>query len=328
MSNEALPTLPMLAFSGALMFLLPHFTPRRYFFTITVPPDFHASEPARAIVRRYHLQLLAVIALSIVAVLLIAPGEPGRAMVLATALPLLAGMACLLRARNEVRQYAAAQSPVRAADISTAPEQLPRWVALALPPFAAPLAMTVYLRANWQRIPERFPIHWDLNGHPNGWAQKSNGAPFTSLIVAAGLMLFVLLLSLVVFYGSRRGPQRAAVLKIEIAVLYLIAYAFTIVALMPLVHIPMAALLAPNVVFTVGVIAWCIKLTRDARMPVDNTPDDHWRLGSIYYNPGDPAIFVQKRLGFGYTINFGNHMSWLIMGLFTAGMIGLVLASR
>ncbi len=37
-------------------------------------------------------------------------------------------------------------------------------------------------------------------------------------------------------------------------------------------------------------------------------PDDdrHWRAGMRYVNPADPALFVQKRFGVGWTLNFGN----------------------
>lgn len=34
----------------------------------------------------------------------------------------------------------------------------------------------------------------------------------------------------------------------------------------------------------------------------------------IYYNPDDPAVLVEKRFGIGYTLNFGNGRSWLVLG--------------
>ncbi len=33
----------------------------------------------------------------------------------------------------------------------------------------------------------------------------------------------------------------------------------------------------------------------------------------FYYNPDDPAIFVSKRVGIGYTMNFANKVAWLVM---------------
>jgi uncharacterized membrane protein len=33
---------------------------------------------------------------------------------------------------------------------------------------------------------------------------------------------------------------------------------------------------------------------------------------SSNYNPRDPALFVEKRIGLGLTFNFGNRMSWIV----------------
>jgi uncharacterized membrane protein len=47
----------------------------------------------------------------------------------------------------------------------------------------------------------------------------------------------------------------------------------------------------------------------------DGTPDQCWKLGIFYFNPADAAIFVEKRFGIGYTINFANRVTWLFGGL-------------
>lgn len=41
--------------------------------------------------------------------------------------------------------------------------------------------------------------------------------------------------------------------------------------------------------------------------------DQYWKLGQIYFNPKDPAIFVEKRFGIGWTLNFGNKLGWLFI---------------
>jgi uncharacterized membrane protein len=34
---------------------------------------------------------------------------------------------------------------------------------------------------------------------------------------------------------------------------------------------------------------------------------EHWYGGGLfYYNPNDPSLFVEKLVGFGYTLNMGN----------------------
>ncbi|HTV05255.1 MAG TPA: DUF5808 domain-containing protein [Acidobacteriaceae bacterium] len=45
----------------------------------------------------------------------------------------------------------------------------------------------------------------------------------------------------------------------------------------------------------------------------DSTSDRYWKGGFIYYNPGDPALMVPKRLGVGYTINFGRPVTWVLL---------------
>jgi len=43
--------------------------------------------------------------------------------------------------------------------------------------------------------------------------------------------------------------------------------------------------------------------------------DEFWRGGILYVNRDDPALFVPKRYGTGYTLNFGNRWSWVVMAL-------------
>ena len=49
--------------------------------------------------------------------------------------------------------------------------------------------------------------------------------------------------------------------------------------------------------------------------PGQATPDRCWRGGIFYVNPEDPSLFVSKRIGIGYTLNFGNPWSWVILAL-------------
>jgi uncharacterized membrane protein len=45
----------------------------------------------------------------------------------------------------------------------------------------------------------------------------------------------------------------------------------------------------------------------------DTTPDSCWLLGRLYFNRADPALFVEKRIGLGYTLNLENPVSWLVV---------------
>ena len=75
--------------------------------------------------------------------------------------------------------------------------------------------------------------------------------------------------------------------------------------------------------FVLAMLVWAYRSNSDPDTPMEATPDECWTLGGIYKNPSDPAIFVQKQVGFGYTINFGNVWSYVVLGGFTLGAIGL-----
>ena len=55
---------------------------------------------------------------------------------------------------------------------------------------------------------------------------------------------------------------------------------------------------------------------------MNNVDDDsYWKLGMFYYNPHDPSIFVEKRYGIGWTINFGRPAGIAIIILIIAAAI-------
>jgi uncharacterized membrane protein len=45
----------------------------------------------------------------------------------------------------------------------------------------------------------------------------------------------------------------------------------------------------------------------------DREDDRFWKAGLFYANRDDPAIVASSRLGFGWTLNFGNPVAWLII---------------
>ncbi len=51
--------------------------------------------------------------------------------------------------------------------------------------------------------------------------------------------------------------------------------------------------------------------------------DDRWVLGMFYYDPANPSVFVEKRVGIGYTPNYGRPAAWLM----TIGIIAVIVAS-
>jgi uncharacterized membrane protein len=210
---------------------------------------------------------------------------------------------------------------VREADLAPDDERLPKWFLLALPPFALPAAAALYLRARWAEIPARIPVHWGFNG-PDRWADKTVQSVYGTLILAEGVMLLILLASLGMFFGSRRGPQRAQILQLIVAAIYLIALVFSMIGVQPVFQFAPWWVMVPVALFLILVIPWTYRLARN--LPGEATPDECWYWGQVYVNRQDPAIFVQRRVGFGYTFNLGSPWAWTILGVFLVLTIALV----
>jgi uncharacterized membrane protein len=82
--------------------------------------------------------------------------------------------------------------------------------------------------------------------------------------------------------------------------------------------------LLPFLLFNFGVAFWMFRVGQGGQRAVapaarqevhgDATPDDAWKVGGLlYFNPRDPAMWVENRVGFGYTLNVGNRRAWLLM---------------
>ncbi|MGB9454757.1 MAG: DUF5808 domain-containing protein [Bryobacteraceae bacterium] len=327
MDDRVFVSLLELALVGAVMLLLPHLSARGYWFGITVPPEFRSTDAARAALHRYHWRVSLSILVAALAVLYLAPHSPVLAAGLLPLLPFVAGMVALLRERSRVRAAVAVSPAGNAPAAPGGAHHFPAWLGWALLPFAFPLAAALYLEAHWDRIPARFPIHWGANGQPNGWAHRTAGGVYGPLLFASGLMLLMLLmllLGLAMYYGSRHSPQMLAVLKIFIGVMYFLGLMFTGIGLMPVLTISPVIFVVAAPLFVIALLVYSFKCAANPALPTESTPDERWTLGSIYYNPRDPALFVQKRIGFGYTFNFGHRLSWVILAGFLAGVGGLI----
>jgi uncharacterized membrane protein len=88
-------------------------------------------------------------------------------------------------------------------------------------------------------------------------------------------------------------------------------------------RLPLAIRVAPFLLFIGGTLF--IRVMRRTAAPEgppigDTTPDSSWILGRLYFNRADPTLFVERRMGLGYTLNLGNPWSWLVMIVFATGI--------
>lgn len=77
-------------------------------------------------------------------------------------------------------------------------------------------------------------------------------------------------------------------------------------------------------VFVIGVLSLLAPMLTWKRQSPPN--EDAWH-GIFYWNPADPSLFVPKRFGIGYTLNFANPWCWVVLvGILTMVAVPVIFA--
>jgi hypothetical protein len=291
------------------------------FFSVTVDEAFATGREGRALLTRYRLIVWAAAAASIVVKLTF--DSPIGFFILA-GLVTVTGFGAWFWTYRQVRPHAVTATRVRAASLSPRDDSMPGGMWFAAGPFLllAATALVIYLR--WDRIPEGTTTN-----------------PFAPLAIAAAMILMTTLLGFSIMRYTRQvatdGPAARAEQRFKnVQVLYLMVGAYIMaVTFSGLAIMPVFAISSFNVgpiwvlipLLNIAMVVWMLRvgqggqrgLSPGARGAIrgDATPDSAWKGGGLlYFNPSDPAIWVEKRIGIGYTVNFANPRTWLLIGVF------------
>lgn len=344
-----------LVLAGTLALLLlfigwrmPGLTRPELFFAVTVSSSFPSGPEGKAIVRRYRSWIAVHAVLGLALAFLAGRLWPGGAMA-GLVWQSLGWFVAFFRARQRALPQAVAPTTLREAALTPRHEALPGGWLLQLLPFAALAATGIYLQARWADLPQRFPVHWRLEGQVDRWATRDFRGVFVPLMLAAAVVASLALLGWAMPRFSRRVRAsgtaaeaerrfRRAVGGVILATEYLLVAVVAWTGLLPLtgdrnappldrlVVVPLIA-----VAVFVCAITWILvrlgqggsrlrRLTAvepaAASVPVgDRCSDDRWKAGVFYFDPADPALFAEKRFGVGYTLNFARPVAWLIIAV-------------
>lgn len=200
-----------------------------------------------------------------------------------------------------------------------------------------PLAGTATLLAlHWHRIPARFAVHWRLDGQPDGWMDRSFASVFGPLLFTFTFVCGLGLLGELIARSSPGHEGRSALIKtmrtVVLASSWLVTILLCATSLLPLSHTPANHL--PFLSIGACVFSWAlagyvafraIRMERIIVASQNSTEGRFWKAGLVYFNPQDSALMVPKRNGFGYTLNFGRPVCWIIFALLLLGPLLLPL---
>jgi uncharacterized membrane protein len=187
-----------------------------------------------------------------------------------------------------------------------------------------------FLAASYDSLPPLLPVHFKSDGFPNGWQYKTLPRVLMPVFVQLALALTLggigaLLLSR---RDSRHAPEapdvKAATTAAEtVALIAMIWVSFQLYASVALVRMwqigrpglgkgyIVAELIGLALTVIVGVRARARLGRPDAGLYVA----EHWRLGQLYCNADNPALFVPTRDGSRWTLNFGRRAAVALLAV-------------
>lgn len=198
---------------------------------------------------------------------------------------------------------------------------------------------------NYDKIADTLISHTDFRGNVTDIREKSYLNIFYPSLVSAGMLLMFYLINLMVIKVrpriSKENPEKSLANNLKskkVWTYYLIINAFVITLLFEVginifsiknSSLPLYILTGISLILSIGgVIYLGIKVGSDGSRldKLENfsfeEDDKYWILGAGFYNnPEDPALFVAKRVGVGYTINIGRPLGKFILILTFAILI-------
>ncbi|WP_042170474.1 DUF1648 domain-containing protein [Paenibacillus gorillae] len=203
--------------------------------------------------------------------------------------------------------------------------------------FAIVAGTAIYLAINYDSIPEQMATHFNLQGVADGFSAKSLATVFDlSVIQLIMIGMFMGINWQIAVTKQQIDPanpevsRRNSIKFRRLSSLLMISMGLLIVVLFSLLKLASVLeagsrfigasttsfmiILFVTIAIFIGLMIRAKKTTfshETTVLPMD--ADQHWKLGTIYYNKSDPALFVEKRHGIGYTINMGSPLSWLIV---------------
>lgn len=280
------------------------------------------------------------------------------AIVVAAMIPLVASFALMLHYRKRVEAIKREEGWKAERDEAVALigfEEAPvppslAWNVVYVPIVLITLAIGLALHPS---TPDLVPTHFDFAGNVNQWTPKGPA------LIAFPLLFEVFMAACFIFshwmtirskkdvdparpaisayaYGAFAraecilllvgGSVLTAVLGIVMILMMaeilsmLVTIALIIVATLILV----GATIAISVVYGQSGSRLVKRLKENGDIIADN--DEHWKAGIFYWNKDDASLFLPKRFGVGWTMNWARPAAWLIVGGFTLASIAFVAA--
>lgn len=335
---------------GATVILTPAFTRRDVFFGVKLPPSFRKKEDYKRVFRNFLIYESSSIVVNGAIFMTIYSKYP-KEMVLAAMIMMLLPISYIgiYYSYKKVKSLKATENFTnRKAQVVIDTELSRNRSKFLISPmwFIIPIIIVIFnviiTYKFYGRIGEIIPIKWSITGEVMKTAPKGYKTafliPITQTLSTALMFLVYKGIAWSKNQVSSQNPKksierlknnkrRMSIMLLATLIVIMSQMTINQLQILGIVRasgdiIVMINLVAPIVLFMV-IIYILYKTVKDNREEekdntenlegfIENDDDKYWKLGMFYVNKNDPCIFVEKRYGIGYTVNFGRIESILI----------------
>ncbi|MFZ3591126.1 DUF1648 domain-containing protein [Bacillus sp. DJP31] len=206
--------------------------------------------------------------------------------------------------------------------------------------FVVVIATIILTFLQYNQIPDRIPTRYNFEGDITNWADKS----YRTVLLIPIMQVYLTLLFLFINTMITKAKQQVSVERPEDSIrqnvifrrawsLFIIitgtalTLLFSFIQLSFIYPINQQALVIVPLVFSFGVTIYSIVLSfttgqGGSRLKtqagkngnvIDRDDDKYWKFGQVYFNKNDPSLFLEKRFGIGWTINYARPVALLIL---------------
>jgi len=351
-------------FTGVLLAITPMLLKHSEVFAVTVPPAEYHSPELKGMRVRYCVGTLMVTALAIiVSVICLVVSEDAFFIAYTTSILVIvvASFALYLYFRSKVRALKeargwAAQAGDKASAVIAPPTSLASppsiwWNLLYVAIVAVTLVIGIVL---YPHMSAQVPMHTDLAGHVTSYAPKSFGIVLFAPLVQA-FMGIVMTFAFWMMVHARRDIDPAhplttaehSALFVRAQSIFMLAFGLALTGSMIAMQLSMVGTLSINIAAVIILVVTILSLVpliwisvkygqSGARLShpaqdgeeISRDDDRYWKAGVLYFNPDDPALFVPKRFGVGWTMNCARPQVWVLTGGLIVLCVGLIWATR
>lgn len=220
-------------------------------------------------------------------------------------------------------------------------------------PVAMILTNVIMILANYQDLPNKIPTHFNAAGQATSWTDKGYLPALTVVIIEIALTLlmygvykFVEKAKQSLNGGEINNVRRSSRRRRYLISAFLVIITILVNANFFITSLYMLEIMKPNAaVFNITIIAMLLlplilviaevinakreegepslETTEDGKLIINRDDDDYYWMGTWYYNKNDPALFVEKRVGFGMDFNYARPVAKIIMSIVALLIVGI-----